>query len=190
MILAPMPYLICRQLKYLFNIIICLTLFQSCRPVADQESTDFPGKPKVPEVLLAEHRLLLSAIDSLALLKDSTGVVALKLKEIMEHHFKEEEDYVFPALGTLALLAGDHIPAESDRIIQLTEKLEKQHNHMIAEHQLVKAFLEDLLRVSNSEKHQGLETFKKAVLTHAAGEELIYFPAAILVGKYLKAKTK
>jgi hypothetical protein len=177
------------QLRYSF-IIICITLFQSCRPDVDNVNSDFPGKPKVPDYILQEHRTLLSTVDSLALLKDSTGLAAIKLQEVMHHHFKEEEDYVLPVLGLLTPLAEGKLPAEREAIIQLTEKLRKEHNHMIAEHQLITALLQELVQTSKREGRERLETYKRAVLGHATAEEVVYFPAAILVGDYLKLKTK
>lgn len=34
-----------------------------------------------------------------------TGRAAVKLSDLMQHHFKEEEDFVLPPLGLLPLLA-------------------------------------------------------------------------------------
>jgi hypothetical protein len=179
-----------KLLKNLLYILVFILAFQNCRPPEDKMTGDFSGKPKVPQVILTEHRSLLSFVDSLTLMKDSTGLVALKLKEVMMHHFEEEEDFVLPPLGALTLLARDSIPAKFEEIIQLSEKLKRQHNHMLAEHQLITAFLGELVRVSKNENHKGIETFQKKLLAHAETEETIHFPAAILAGEYLKLKTK
>ena len=75
----------------------------------------------------------------MTLYKDSSGRVAKKIEDMMEHHFKEEEDFILPLLGLLPLLANDQIPQQNKEIILLSEKVKSQLNHMSAEHQLIKA---------------------------------------------------
>jgi hemerythrin superfamily protein len=177
-------------LQYQLYIIAFVILLQNCRPKADQTNTDFKDKPKIPQFILEEHTNFLSFIDSLTLQKDSTGIIALKLKEIMMHHFREEEDYVLPALGVLSLLARDSVPSKPKEIILLTDKLKTQQHHIRAEHQLIGAFLKELLSVTNKEDRPAIEMFRKTVQRHAEDEETIYFPAAIVVGEHLKLRTK
>lgn len=175
------------KLKHIAYLAFCAAIFHGCRP-EPRATIDFPGKPMVPAILLDEHERLLSTIDSLALLKDSTGASAVKLQEVMRHHFSEEEDYVLPALGLLPALATGNIPPGSEQILQLTEKLKEQYSHLLAEHQVITVFLEELLQIAKREGHTGLGAFQKALQAHAAAEQEIYFPAAMLIGEYMKLK--
>ena len=56
------------------------------------------------------------------------------------------------------------------------------------EHQLIKAHTSDLERTARKDNHAGIIAFIQDVNKHARIEEEIYFPAAILVGEYLKLR--
>ena len=166
-------------------------LFSQCRQHTEENYiTVFPGKPGVPASIKSEHEYLLAQIDKMALFQDSTGIVAIKLKELMHHHFSEEEDYVLPPLGLLPLLAGGKIPDQGKAVVQLTEKLKTQLTHLSVEHQMIKAYIGELKEAAVKENHPGVIEFEKAVSKHAETEEEVFFPAAILIGEYLKLTSK
>lgn len=165
-------------------------LFGLCRPKLESPVFTFAGKPEIPASIKQEHNELLDKIHQISLWKDSTGRAAIKLKELMQHHFKEEEDYVLPTLGLLPSLANGTLPANSDEIIRMTDELKFQSTHLGMEHQFIKAYLDEMLQAAAKEGHTGLEAFEKAIHKHARMEEEILFPAAILAGEYLKLKSK
>ncbi len=80
---------------------------------------------------------------------DSSGRVALKLEELMQHHFKEEEDFILPPLGLLPLLANGQIPEQSKDVILLSENVKSMLNHLSAEHQLIEVFIKELKQASD-----------------------------------------
>jgi hypothetical protein len=172
-----------------YFVLLGLLLFQ-CKPKADNTVTQFAGKPGMPATIKKEHTYLLGEIGKLALLKDSTGRAAVKLNELMQHHFEEEEDYVLPPLGLLPFLAEGGIPPQSKEVIGLTEKLKTQLLHMKAEHQLIKAYMDEVVQAANKDHHPEVVVLEQAIGKHAAMEEEVFFPTAILVGEFLKLKNK
>ena len=104
----------------------------------------------------------------------------------LEKHFKEEEEYVFPLLGILPMLAKGEVPGESQKLIGMMNHFTENSGHMIAEHQIIGVQLYELQRVSHD---AGMKKFIEDVQAHAKMEEEILFPAAILAGEYLKIKT-
>lgn len=106
----------------------------------------------------------------------------------MLHHFQEEENYILPPLGLLPSLAKGQFPEHSKEIIMLSEKAKSQMDHMSAEHQLITAYIEELKQASTKENRPAIAEFEKEVSKHALSEEEVYFPAAIMVGEYLKLK--
>ena len=60
---------------------------------------------------------------------------------------------------------------------------------MSAEHQLIIAYIGELKQASTAENQAAIMEFEKAVSKHALSEEEVYFPAAIMVGEYLKLKS-
>ena len=173
-----------------FRCIFLLLLFLQCKPKEDNNTFSFPGKPEVPESILLQHHSLLDQIKSFTAFQDSTGRVASRLEEVMVHHFEEEERYVLPPLGLLPLLSGGEMPAESDKIILLTDEFKAQFDHMSAEHQFIVALAEELTKAAETNNHPGISQFVKELKAHASAEEEIYFPAALLVGDFLKLKVK
>lgn len=176
------------MMKNFIALFFLTSLLVQCKPKEDNTITQFSGKPEVPATIMKEHTHLLDEINNLALLEDSTGRVALKLKELMTHHFREEEDYVLPPLGLLQMLAKGEVPLQADEIISLTEKLKSQSDHMLAEHQLIKAFLDEMMQIAAVEDHPEVSSLAEQIEKHALTEQEVYFPAAILVGEYLKIK--
>lgn len=148
---------------------------------------EFPGKPGVPSAIQNEHDYLLEQIDRLAQLGDSTGVVARKLNELMQHHFQEEEDYVLPALGLLPSLAAGQVPPDREDILELIEKFRTQSAHMSAEHQLIKAFMDELTQAAEKESHPEVAVLLREIQEHAQLEEEVLFPTVILIGDRLRS---
>lgn len=176
-------------MKHFCYILLLVLFISQCRPKEENTITQFSGKPEVPSSIKAEHQYLLDKIYKISLFQDSTGRVAIKLNDLMQHHFKEEEDYVLPPLGLLPLLSTGKLPEQSKEVIVLTEKLKSQLSHMSAEHQLIKAFMDELILFAAKENHPEIIEFEKEIHKHANTEEEILFPTAILIGEYLKLKS-
>ncbi len=171
-----------------FTLLLALFSFQ-CRQKNETYITQFPGKPEVPSTILKEHTDLLSQMQAFTSFKDSTGQVARRLYEVMQHHFGEEEDFVLPPLAVLPLLASGQVPERHEEILLLTEKLKTQLSHMNAEHQMIKVHVGELNQAAANEGHSIPAAFEENLRRHAQTEEEIFFPAAILVGEFLKLKS-
>lgn len=176
-------------MNYFLYVLPAVLLISQCRSKEPTYISVFPGKPEVPSSIKNEHEYLLNQMKPFTLFQDSTGRIALKLDSLMHHHFQEEEDFVLPPLGLIPSLASGEIPDESKEVIQLTEQLKSQLGHMSAEHQLIKVYLGELKQAVALDNHPPVIEFEKAVHQHATTEEEVYFPAAILVGEYLKLKS-
>ncbi|HET9487654.1 MAG TPA: hemerythrin domain-containing protein [Chryseosolibacter sp.] len=169
-------------------VLLALILWQ-CRPKQpDTSPVQFAGKPGVPSSIKAEHELLLRQMHHLTLFQDSTGIRATALSDLMKNHFQEEEDFVLPPLGLLPSLSVGHLPEAKDDIALLIEKFRSQSAHMSAEHQLIKAFFNELREAANEDGHPEVDALAEAVHKHAEVEEQVYYPTVILIGDYLKLR--
>lgn len=176
-------------MKHFCYILLLVLFICQCRHKEENIITQFSGKPEVPSSIKKEHEYLLDKIHKITLFQDSTGIAAVKLNDLMQHHFKEEEDFVLPPLGLLPLLASGKLPEQSKEVILLTEKLKSQLSHLSVEHQLIKAYMNELMQVATNENHLEIIEFEKELHKHAKTEEEVFFPAAILIGEYLKLKS-
>ncbi|HEX6170187.1 MAG TPA: hemerythrin domain-containing protein [Chitinophagaceae bacterium] len=175
-------------MKYFFYSLLLVLFIGQCGHKEENPVTQFHGKPEVPSSIKKEHENLLDQIHRITLFRDSAGLVAIKLNDLMQHHFKEEEDFALPPLGLLSLLASGKIPEQSNEIILLTDKLPSQLTHLGVEHQLIKAFMDELRQADTNGSHPEIIEFEKELHKHANTEEEVFFPAAILIGEYLKLK--
>ena len=173
---------------YTYPLLLALILWQ-CRPKQpDTSPVQFAGKPDVPSSIKQEHELLLRQIHQLTLFQDSTGIKAKELSDLMKNHFQEEEDFVLPPLGLLPSLSRGHLPEASDDIALLIEKFRSQAAHMSAEHQLIKAFFNELREAAKEDGHPEVDVLADAVHKHAEVEEQVYYPTVILIGEYLELR--
>jgi hypothetical protein len=175
-------------MKYFFYLLPLVLLIGQCGHKEENPVIQFHGKPEVPSSIKKDHEILLEQIHTITLFQDSAGVVAIKLNDLMQHHFKEEEEFALPPLGLLSLLASGKIPEQSNEIILLTDKLPSQLTHLSVEHQLIKAFMDELRQADSNGSHPEIIEFEKGLHKHANIEEEVFFPAAILIGEYLKLK--
>lgn len=106
----------------------------------------------------------------------------------MQQHFAEEEDYALPPLGLLPLLAGANTPEQSKDVLLLTGKPKPQTAHLSAEHQMVKAYLDELKQVTTKKNYRKSMNPKKHFINMRIPKKK-FFPAAILIGEYLKRKS-
>jgi len=91
-------------------------------------------------------------------------------------------------LGLLATIARQGVTPEMRPVLTMTERLKKDLPEMLAEHQRVVGALEKLAAESRVEKRPDAERFAQKLRVHAETEEHVLYPAAILVGEYVRAR--
>jgi hypothetical protein len=70
----------------------------------------------------------------------------------------------------------------------MTDKLEGELPRMLAEHKDIVAALEKLIEAAVAEKKPEQARLAEKLVLHARTEEQVSYPAAILIGRYLKLK--
>jgi hypothetical protein len=70
----------------------------------------------------------------------------------------------------------------------MTGKLRANYDRMIAEHREITAALQQLAAAAREEKKPQQAEFAGALMLHAQNEEQILYPAALVLGDYLKLK--
>jgi hemerythrin superfamily protein len=72
----------------------------------------------------------------------------------------------------------------------MTDRLKAELPKMLEEHKAVVAALKNLIAAAEEEKKLEHARFAEKLMLHAQTEEEVLYPAAILVGEYLKLKLK
>jgi hypothetical protein len=128
------------------------------------------------------HEMLRRATKEPGLLGESAKVVA----NLMHPHFILEEEVAMPPLGLLRYLAQGEIRSDMEAVLSLTDRLKDNLDKMLNEHKSIvsalKRFSEEAKRAN---KHE-YETFSEDLMLHAQTEEEVLYPAAILIGEYIR----
>jgi hypothetical protein len=117
-----------------------------------------------------------------------TGEAARAVMHALRPHMAREEELVIPALALLAPLAAGGVTEEMAALLPKVTALKTYLPHMLADHRRIVETLTELMKAAIEEKNQSFARFAQKMILHAQSEEEILYPAAILVGEYLKAK--
>ncbi|WP_245451235.1 hemerythrin domain-containing protein [Borborobacter arsenicus] len=142
---------------------------------------------ETPSVLKVEHEELHGELAHAMKSGGRTGEAAKAVAEVMHPHFLKEEEYALPPLGLLRALSTGTIESGMVEALKLTDRLEAELPTMLAEHEKIVAALERLAEAANAEDKPEYARFAERLIAHALTEEAISYPAALLIGRYLKA---
>lgn len=157
-----------------------------------KSATDHDTKQKfeAPGAMVAEHRELHEELEKAVKSGGKTGDAAKVVEERLSVHFEKEEQFALPQLGLLAPLAQGKVTPDMKPAIELSDRLKAEMPKMLEEHKGIVEALENLEAAARAEKKPQALAFVETLSAHAENEEQVMYPAAILVGEYLKLKLK
>ncbi|HKT31650.1 MAG TPA: hemerythrin domain-containing protein [Gammaproteobacteria bacterium] len=153
-------------------------------PSVMEASVKFP----IPDSVIAEHAALHAELEQIIHSGGKTGQAAQAVAAVLEPHFVKEEKYALPPLALLGDLAGGKLSPQMAAILPLTDELKRSLPQMLAEHQQIVTALNHLSAVAKAEHKTDAERFAHELIHHAQTEEQITYPAAILVGEYVRLR--
>lgn len=143
---------------------------------------------KTPDSMKQEHEELHNYLHKAMNEPNKTGDAARIVAKIMHSHFIKEEEYATPPLGLLKELSNGNVTKDMEAVLGLTQKLENDLPHMLDEHRQIVTALDKLKLAASEENKLEYIEFAEKLKLHAQTEEDIMYPAAILIGKYVKFK--
>lgn len=148
-----------------------------------------PTALAAPESIRIEHEAIHGALVEATKAPGAVGAAAKELAEVLHPHFVREEEIALPPLGMLAPLAAGKTPAGMKEALEMSDTLRKEMPRMLEEHKAIRAAVEKLLKVARQEKAAQAEEVAEELALHARTEEEVLYPAAILVGDLIRART-
>lgn len=145
-------------------------------------------KYEIPTPLFQEHEALLARLLSATRAGGSIGRVANALAKRLNPHLAKENRLALPPLALLPVLARGESTAEMADVLELTDRLEVELPGMLEEHQHIFRLLKELLAAGEAEGDTGTIEFAGHLMHHAAMEELVIYPAALLVGRLVRER--
>jgi hypothetical protein len=144
----------------------------------------------IPHMMEIEHEELHKELRKGTREGGQTGEAAKKVAKIQHPHFVKEEDFALPPLGLLPLLSKGRVTPDMKDILLMTDKLKTELNQMLKEHKQILNALKKLVAAAKKERKLEYLRFADRLTLHAQAEEELYYPAAILVGEYVKLKLR
>jgi iron-sulfur cluster repair protein YtfE (RIC family) len=141
---------------------------------------------QTPQSIATEHHELHEVLAGAAKAPGELGEAARALAAALHPHFQREEQIATPPLGLLGPLAHGPATAEMRDVLPMTDALEAELPKMMEEHGAIKAATAELRAAAIAARRDDLVRFADHLAAHARQEEEILYPAAILVGRYVK----
>ena len=142
----------------------------------------------IPEPLKGEHAELHAELVDATRAGGRVGEAAKAVAKRLHPHFVREEELALPPLGLVATLAQGAIDPDMADVLRLTDKLETELPGMLAEHEEIVAALRHLVAAAETEQKPEYARFAEKLMLHARTEEEVLYPAAVLIGRYVKLK--
>jgi hypothetical protein len=143
-------------------------------------------KFQIPPSLKAEHERLHSGLARATKAGGRTGETAKAVAKLMHPHFVKEEEYALPPLGLLGALSKGQIEPGMAEALKMTDRLEAELPHMLAEHKDIVTALNGLTEAAKTENKPEYAHFAEELMAHALTEEEVSYPTALLIGRHLK----
>ena len=141
---------------------------------------------QTPPSLAAEHRELHEVLARASKEGGELGRTAKELEKVLAPHFKREEEIGTPPLGLLPKLAEGQATADMRAVLPLTDALERELPQMLREHETIRLAVTEFRAVAAKAGRDEYVRFSDELAAHAREEEEILYPAAVLVGRYVK----
>lgn len=143
---------------------------------------------KIPQALVKDHIELQAEIEKAIKEGGMVGQAAAKLKEVLKPHIVHEEKFALPPLGLLSKLVAGKLEDEMNVAAGMADDLQAEMPHMLQEHKLISASLDELAKAAAQENKPAYIDFVESMKLHLQEEEEVYYPAALLVGIFLKVR--
>jgi hypothetical protein len=141
---------------------------------------------EIPLPLRQEHEQLHAELRRLTQAEGDVGEAARHLARLMHPHFVKEDEIALPPLGLLQQLAAGRFDPGMASVLRLTDRLRAELPQMLDEHRTIVAALERLEDAARRASRDDVIAFAQALKLHAATEEQVMYPAAILIGEFVR----
>jgi hypothetical protein len=144
---------------------------------------------QIPEAMRLEHMEIHDGLVRATKTAGEVGEAARKLAAVLDPHFVREEQIALPPLGLLAPLSrGEFTPAMRD-VLPMTDALRAELPRMLSEHKAIHAATVRLGVVAKAAGNAEVERLAEMLKVHAQNEEEVFYPAALLVGDVVRARS-
>ena len=143
---------------------------------------------KSPPSLRREHEELHADLARAGQKSGNLGLTACEVARIMHPHFLREDEYAIPPLSLLPRLAKGQVTPDMAEVLPLVARLKEEMPLMIEEHRAIMGAVRAFSLAAEADGDEEALRLAAELMVHAQLEEEVLYPAAVLVGEYVKAK--
>lgn len=143
---------------------------------------------KPPHALRREHEELHADLARAGQMPGLLGQLAREVAHIMHPHFLREDEYAMPPLSLLPRLARGQVTPDMAEVLPLVARLKEEMPLMIDEHRAIMGAVRAFALAAESDGDEKCIRLAAELTVHAQLEEEVLYPAAVLVGEFVKAK--
>lgn len=144
----------------------------------------------IPRAILTEHDELHAELERATKLPGRLGEMARTIADVLHAHCEREEELALRPLGLLGLLVEGALPADAATAARRSDRLRVELPRMVEEHRAITKALDRLIDVALDENHFEVATFGEHLKQHVLMEEQVLYPAAILIGDFIKLRLR
>jgi len=141
---------------------------------------------QIPKSLRLEHEELHDFLAAARQEPGELGETVRRVARLLEPHFRKEEAFAMPPLGLLVRLARNEVTPAMAEVYSHTDWLKNNLPTLMAEHRAINGAVEEMLDAARAAQRIDYVEFAEKLINHARMEEEVMYPAAILVGEYLR----
>jgi hypothetical protein len=146
-------------------------------------------QPAIPGSMRAEHEEIHKALERATQAPGRVGEAARALAKVLQPHFEREEQIALPPLGLLAPLARGEFTREMLEVLPMTDSLRSELPRMLTEHTAIRTATARLEEIARAERDTPVMRLAERLARHAQSEEELFYPAAVLVGEIVRARS-
>ena len=156
--------------------------------VAGAQRAADSARTAIPATIREEHGEIRAELATATKLAGRTGLAARALAALLQPHFDREEQIALPPLSLLGPLSRNE-RIVSAWVVPMTDSLRREMPRMLRDHVAIRAATQRLATVAQAEGQPTVVRFADKLTAHARTEEEILYPAAIVVGDLMRARS-
>lgn len=143
----------------------------------------------IPESMRAEHSEIHQALVRATKAPGRAGAAARDVAKLLDPHFAREEQIALPPLGLLEPLSRGEFTPEMRAVLPMTDSLRAELPRMLEEHKAIRAATLRMIEVARANGNVTVKNLGERLAAHARGEEEMFYPAAIIIGDVVRARS-
>jgi hypothetical protein len=143
----------------------------------------------IPQSLQAEHHGIHERLSEATRVPGRVGAAARELAAVLHPHFERENEIALPPAWPSCAVGGRPDTGRSAGRTRDDRCASQELPRMLEEHQRIRAAAEKLRIAAREEKAAAQEQLAETLAAHAETEEEVLYPAAILVGDIIRARS-